>query len=349
MNHALKLEALSAVDMVLTCSCNLATIVFYCFLLLQNVASFSTVHQLSPLRSQLATPKEQRRRRRSLYTKKTNLTEWVIENLEEDGNSITSSDPIKAGEGDTIPADGLAIGKIRVFASAAVAAAVDEGGDDAGDDEESLIPIRILVGRNGWGTGIHPTTRLCIEWVCNEVRDGDALLDYGCGSGILSIAALHMGASKTIGVDVEAEALISAERNVALNGFEDGRFQGMHTREVLPFEIYPPGGVDVCVANILIGQLVRPSMVAAIVTNLSSGGLLCLSGIRPGEVNALKAAYSETINWIDDQYEELSASETEGSIESYGFDCGRWARLVGRKRVGDNQSYVERMSDLAVS
>ena len=82
----------------------------------------------------------------------------------------------------------------------------------------------------------------------NTINDGDVLLDYGCGSGILSITALHMGASCCIGVDVEAEALVTAERNLQLNGWDaDGRFQGMHTREVLPYDIYVHHMVWMCV------------------------------------------------------------------------------------------------------
>ena len=215
------------------------------------------------------------------------------------------------------------------------------------------MPIRLFMGRNGWGSGVHPPTRLCLEWIVQQqaALEGQVMLDYGCGSGILSIAALHMGATKCVGVDVEAEALVTAERNVALNDYDSqGRFEGWHVREVLPYGIAPTrGGVDVCVANILIGQLVRPSMVAAIVSNVADGGLLCLSGIRPAEVDALKAAYDEYMEWMDAQYAELSAEETEGSIESYGFDCGTWARLVGRKRSSDSQSDIERMSELAVS
>uniref|UniRef100_A0A7S2M2C6 ETFB lysine methyltransferase n=1 Tax=Skeletonema marinoi TaxID=267567 RepID=A0A7S2M2C6_9STRA len=273
-------------------------------------------------------------------SKQSDLTDWVIENLEDNG-SITSSDAVKAGEGDTLPKDGLVIGRCRVFA----ALQRDQSNDD--DDDDEFYPIYLYLGRNGWGTGVHPTTRLCLEWLGDHgIKDGDILLDYGCGSGILSIAALHFGASRCIGVDVEAEALVTAERNIELNGW-DGRFQGMHTREVLPYDVCPPRGASLCVANILIGQLVRPSMVAALTTNLEDGGLLCLSGIRPGEVDALKAAYTG-FEWLDDQYAELSATETTNSIESYGFDCGRWARIVGRKKV-EKESFIQQMSDLAVS
>ena len=274
----------------------------------------------------------------------SSLTDWVVANLENETSTITSSSSVKAGENDTLPPNGLAIGKVRVFAADAVATSDQQKDHD--NDDQIEMPIRLLVGRNGWGTGVHPSTRLCLEWVCQHVQSGELVLDYGCGSGILSIAALHCGARQCIGVDVEAEALIAAERNAALNDYGEERFEGWHTREVLPYGMAP---VDVCVANILIGQLVRPSMVAALVSNLAVGGRLCFSGIRPAEVDSLKAAYEEHMEWLDDEYAELSADETEGSIESYGFDCGRWSRVVGRKRLSDNQSDIERMSELAVS
>ena len=150
-------------------------------------------------------------------------------------------------------------------------------------------------------------------------------------------------------MDVEAEALVTAERNLEFNGYGD-RFEGLHTREVQPYELCRPSGVDICVANILIGQLVRPSMVAAILSNVAHGGIVCFSGIRPAEVPALKVAYGDAMEWMDDQYAELSATECEGSLESYGFDTGRWARVVGRNVGGDNRtSDIQSMSELAVS
>jgi len=275
---------------------------------------------------------------RDVVPGKSGLTDWVIEGLEE-GGSITSASASKAGENDTLPLEGICINKVRIMAADST----------FHDDADTKHQIRLLVGRNGWGTGVHPTTRLCLEWICRDdvIHGGELLLDYGCGSGILSIASLHMGASRTVAVDIEAEALITAERNVALNGFED-RFEGLHTREVIPFCLCRPSGVDLCVANILIGQLVRPSMVSAIVTNIAPGGLLCLSGIRPWEVDSLKAAYNEHVEWLDAHYAEMSADETEGSMESYGFDVGRWSRLVGRVKDSGGMD-VTAMSELAVS
>lgn len=271
------------------------------------------------------------------------LTDWVVENLEDDGDCITSSSSkTRAGENDTLPLAGLCISQFRILAAHATVS--------KDDDDDDLLPIRLLLGRNGWGTGVHPTTRLCLEWLAEHALQqnaGEVVLDYGCGSGILSLAALQLGASRALGVDVEAEALVSAERNMELNGM-DGRFEGFHTREIVPFGLCRPTGVDVAVANILVGQLVRPSMVSALASNIVSGGLLCLSGIRPEQVDALKDAYGTSFDWLDDQYAELSANECEGSIESYGFDCGRWARLIGRRRNSNRQSDIERMSESAI-
>lgn len=266
------------------------------------------------------------------------LTDWVIENLEDETSKITSFSTTKAGENDTLPPQGLCIAGVRIMAADSLKT------NDKLDGE--YFPIRLLVGRNGWGTGVHPTTRLCLEWLSTSVQGGELVMDYGCGSGILSIAALHYGASKCIGVDVEAEALVTAERNIELNGMGgDGRFEGLHTREILPYEFR----TDICVANILIGQLVRPSMVSALVTNIVPGGLLCLSGIRPHQVDSLKEAYSEHVEeWVN--YDELAACDTEASIDSYGFDVGLWSRLVGRiKKDNDRKGDVEIMSELAVS
>jgi len=203
------------------------------------------------------------------------------------------------------------------------------------------------VGRYGWGTGVHPTTRLCLEWWETVVKDGDTLLDYGCGSGILSIGALRFGASKAWGVDIEAEALVTAERNVELNDWESYQFEGLHTREVIPYSLCRPNGADVCVANILVGQLLRPSMVSTIVTNVAPGGWICFSGIRPSEVDSLKEAYGEDFDWEDGQYLELSAKNTVNSLESYGFDVGTWARLVGKRKKKSVD--IAAMSELAVS
>jgi len=108
-----------------------------------------------------------------------------------------------------LPSGGLCISKFHIQASLSETPTLDE-----------FIPIRLLVGRSGWGTGVHPTTRLCLEWLAREevIIGGESILDYGCGSGVLSIAALGLGASMAVGVDVEAEALVTCQANIELNG-----------------------------------------------------------------------------------------------------------------------------------
>lgn len=211
---------------------------------------------------------------------------------------------------------------------------------------------------------------IILDRLSEVINGGENILDYGCGSGILSIASLGLGAATSVGVDVEADALVTSEKNLELNGYAlliklfnlssnfnivsnnfkllsfGDRYEGLHVREVVPYCLRRPGA-DICIANILIGQLVRPSMVSAIVTNLAPGGLLCLSGIRPKEVESLKVAYNDHIEWLDMYYDELAAVDTEGSVESYGFDCGTWSRLVGRLKSGGIDSRA--MSELAVS
>ena len=88
------------------------------------------------------------------------LTDWVVESLEDDGDSITRSDPIKAGEGDgdlVLPVEGLQISKMRIFAAA------QQEQQQSNKDDGDYYPIYLLLGLNGWGTGVHPTTRLCLE------------------------------------------------------------------------------------------------------------------------------------------------------------------------------------------
>ena len=299
------------------------------------------------------------------------LTDWVVENLETSDNLVTRASEAQAGENDTLPVAGLPIADFLILPAGASSAtkAADHGdfpstSSNNTSSSNQRKEIRLLLGRYGWGTGVHPTTRLCLEWIAKTVKGGEVLLDYGCGSGILSIAAFHLGAHMCRGVDIEAEALITATRNVHLNHFGESeassnssisdrletQWYAHHTREVLPYGFTDPP-VDIVLANILIGQLVRPSMIAALTSNVRDGGLLCFSGIRPGsEVESLMEAYRpHNVEFLECDYEELAAVDCQGSLESYGFDCGTWARVVGRKKPQQSrQQDVLDMSELAI-
>lgn len=135
-----------------------------------------------------------------------------------------------------------------------------------------------------FGTGEHPTTALCLEWLLAQDLAGRTVLDYGCGSGILAIAALKRGAASAIGVDIDPQALAVARENAARNEVAE-RF-----RALPPEELETSFGADVTVANILANALVAlaPRLVAA----TRSGGRMALSGVLKEQADEVRAAYA---------------------------------------------------------
>jgi Ribosomal protein L11 methyltransferase (PrmA) len=109
--------------------------------------------------------------------------------------------------------------------------------------------IRLMDVGSGWGNGAHPTTKLCLNFVLKSITKGDKVLDYGTGSGILSIAAAKLGASHCVAVDIDEDTLIAAEINGRVNGVSDV-IDVVHTRSVYVGEDRFPVS-DVTVANIL--------------------------------------------------------------------------------------------------
>ena len=105
------------------------------------------------------------------------------------------------------------------------------------------------IAEGGWGDGAHPSTALCLEWLSERgFKEDEAFLDYGCGSGVLAIAARKLGCREAVGVDVEYEALDSAAENAERNGVIDG-VEWVHGRSIIPgMDEY-----DAVVANILVG------------------------------------------------------------------------------------------------
>ena len=132
-----------------------------------------------------------------------------------------------------------------------------------------------------FGTGSHPTTRLCLEWLERTVTPGVSLLDYGCGSGILAIAAAKLGAGEVLGVDIDAQAvsaaISNAERNAVAARFDDSAME-------------IKGQFDLVVANILSNPL--KALAPAICSHLLPGGKLALSGILAEQADDLIACYA---------------------------------------------------------
>lgn len=119
-----------------------------------------------------------------------------------------------------------------------------------------------------FGTGSHPTTRLCLEWLERQVTPDCSLLDYGCGSGILAIAAARLGAGRVAGVDIDSQAVTAARANAENNGVT-----ALFADSAQPVA----GEYDIVVANILANPL--RVLAPAICAHVRSGGQLALSGI----------------------------------------------------------------------
>ena len=142
-----------------------------------------------------------------------------------------------------------------------------------------------------FGTGSHPTTRLCLEWLERNVSEGCSVLDYGCGSGILAIAAARLGAARVAGVDIDPQAVEAARSNAERNGVA-----ALFADSAQPVA----GEYDVVVANILSNPL--RVLAPAICAHVRSGGLLALSGILREQAEEIMAIYAQ---WLPMQVADM--------------------------------------------
>ncbi|MFL1804980.1 50S ribosomal protein L11 methyltransferase [Plesiomonas shigelloides] len=136
-----------------------------------------------------------------------------------------------------------------------------------------------------FGTGTHPTTALCLEWLDGLDLVGKTVVDFGCGSGILAIAALKLGAARAVGIDIDPQAITASRDNAERNGVSDR------------LELYLPKDQpqdllgDVVVANILAGPLRELAPLISVLPK--SGGHLGLSGILESQAQSVADAYRE--------------------------------------------------------
>lgn len=177
----------------------------------------------------------------------------------------------------------------------------------ADDDEPSdrVAAVRLHRGL-AFGTGEHPTTALCLEWIEASLAPGSVVLDYGCGSGVLALAALRLGASRAFAVDNDPQALAATRANAELNGLSGRLWIG-------PPESLPAFRADVLIANILADPLIAlaPSFSERVVT----GGHVVLSGVLDSQRSRIEQAYRPHF--------EIVATAERGS----------WLRIEARKRA----------------
>ena len=157
-----------------------------------------------------------------------------------------------------------------------------------------------------FGTGTHPTTSLCLQWLDAQQLQGKTLIDFGCGSGILAIAGLLLGAEHAVGTDIDIQALEASRDNAQRNQIADEHFD-----LYLP-EHMPAAPADVLVANILAGPLV--SLAPQLASLVKPGGLLALSGILAEQTDEILQAYQG-------DFELDPVAEQDG-----------WIRVSGKRR-----------------
>lgn len=171
--------------------------------------------------------------------------------------------------------------------------------------DPAAVIVRLDPGL-AFGTGTHPSTALCLEWLASQELAGAQVLDYGCGSGVLAIAALALGAARAVGTDIDPQALTAARDNAAANGVAD-RFSAVAAAECVPFP------ADVVLANILANPLI--ALAPRLACSIRPGGQLVLAGLLESQAGDVRRAYAP---WFD-----------------FAADAVRdgWIRVCGRCRT----------------
>lgn len=155
-----------------------------------------------------------------------------------------------------------------------------------------------------FGTGTHPTTALCMEWLDSQDLTDSLVVDFGCGSGILGIAALKLGGKRVVGIDIDPQAIEASTANAARNDVA-GQIELYLPKDQPKLE------ADVVVANILAGPLAELSQIIS--AYVRPGGLLALSGILESQAQSVIDAYSQEFDFdpiaVKDEWVRLSAKK----------------------------------------
>ncbi|WP_370981269.1 50S ribosomal protein L11 methyltransferase [Agaribacterium sp. ZY112] len=173
------------------------------------------------------------------------------------------------------------------------------------EPDPSAVNLKLDPGL-AFGTGTHPTTFLCLQWLAKQKVKNLHAVDFGCGSGILGIAALLLGATQVHGVDIDPQALLATQDNIQRNSLANEQMPVYFPDKA------PQEPVDLVLANILAGPLVElaPQLIAL----LKPGAFICLSGILATQKDSIVAAYEHAVDF------------------SYSKEQEQWLCLVGQRR-----------------
>lgn len=167
------------------------------------------------------------------------------------------------------------------------------------DDDADAVVVDLDPGL-AFGTGTHATTRLCLEWLDAQELQGKQVIDYGCGSGILGIAALRLGAEEVWAVDNDPQALAATRANAEKNNV--GHRLNVCSPDSLDFNEAEFDGADIVIANILAQPLIDLSVL--LVSLLKKDGDLLLSGITVSQQSWVKSAYAGTVSFVQQRQDD---------------------------------------------
>ena len=182
-------------------------------------------------------------------------------------------------------------------------------GDSSVDDDVAVV-LRLDPGL-AFGTGTHASTALCLDWLDGLNLHGLTVLDYGCGSGVLAIAALLLGSDSAVAMDIDPQAVVATQNNATRNNVDSQLTVVGCANEI-------DGTFDVVVANILANPLIE--LAEPIARRVNGGCVLALSGILSEQVDQVLEAYRP---WIE--FDEPVTRQ---------HDAQTWARLTGRRIEG---------------
>lgn len=169
-------------------------------------------------------------------------------------------------------------------------------------DAPDAVVIKLDPGL-AFGTGTHPTTDLCLQWLDGASLHGQRVLDYGCGSGILAVAALRLGAREAVAVDNDPQAILATRENAVNNGVDALLHCALDT------DFDADGDFDIVLANILAEPLI--ALAPTLLARLKPGGYVVLAGLLDRQADQVEAAYPG-IAW------------TRNALDG-------WTRLAGRR------------------
>ncbi|NQW21361.1 MAG: 50S ribosomal protein L11 methyltransferase [Chloroflexi bacterium] len=181
------------------------------------------------------------------------------------------------------------------------------------DGKPSDVIIELEPGL-AFGTGHHPTTLMCLEEIEKVVKPGDRFLDVGCGSGVLSIAALALGAKHTVGLDIDSDAVISSKANLSDAGFAE---RSTILAGSIPHQLVPKRGFDVVAANIAATVLI--ALAQPLIDSVSEEGVIITSGVLETRLDDVIAAF------------EAAGGQVDSSRKIEDWTATRFTRSSGSK------------------